>query len=78
MTKETNQIAEAIVTAARLLGNGNATTSLGAIEALGMAQKDALNNIAFSLDGIAMAIGELASAISKRSEQESTEEDAPV
>jgi hypothetical protein len=58
-----NEIAESIIKAARLLGNGNASTDLGAIEALGMAQERGMDTIAASLDRVAYAIEKLAYAI---------------
>ena len=65
MNEEKNQIAEAIIKAACYLGNGDAMTSMGAIEALGLVHKegmesiaDALNNISVSIDGLARAIEE--------------------
>lgn len=64
MTKETNQIAEAILRAAHLLGKGNAHTPMGAIELLASAQKDGLQSISYSLENVAAAIEHLAEAVS--------------
>ena len=63
MNEEKNQIAEAIVKAAQLLGNGNAATSMGAIEALGLVHKEGLESIAHALTHISVSIDDLASAI---------------
>ena len=55
-----NELSNAIIQAAKILGNGDASTSYGAIEAHGMAIKEsgllcssALNNIADQLSRIA-------------------------
>lgn len=58
-----NEIAEAIVKAARLLGNGSASTDLGAIEALGMVQERGMDAIASALGDVARAIEILAYAV---------------
>jgi hypothetical protein len=52
-----NEIASAILTAAKLLGNGNACTEMGAIEALGTVHKEGMADIADALRDIASAIG---------------------
>lgn len=51
-----NNIALAITSAARDLGNGGAATPMGAIEAHGLAIKEAANVIAEALSAVAMAI----------------------
>jgi len=56
-----NEIAEAIIKAARLLGN--ASTDLGAIEALGVVQERGMDAIASALGDVARAIETLAYAI---------------
>jgi len=49
-----NQIASAIIRAANLLGNGDAATTMGAIEALSVVHKEGMNNIAGALhEGLA-------------------------
>ena len=58
-----NETAEAIIKAARLLGNGNASTDLGAIEALGVVQDRGMEAIASALWGVARAIETLAYAV---------------
>jgi hypothetical protein len=62
-----DEIAEALYslsnnvsTALKYLGNGDAATPMGAIEAHGKAILDASERIALSLDGIAEAINRLA------------------
>ena len=54
-----NEIASAILTAAKLLGNGDACTDMGAIEALGKAHKEGMADIVDALRDIASAIGYL-------------------
>ena len=74
MSEDKNQIAEAIVRAAVLLGNGNAITPMGAIEALsvvhkqGLAEiadvhKEGLESIADALNNISVSIDELSISI---------------
>ena len=46
MNEDRNQIADAIIKAACYLGNGDAMTSMGAIEALGVVHKEGLAEIA--------------------------------
>ena len=62
-----NEIAQAITDAARLLGNGDADTSLGAIEALGRVHQQGMDEIASSLlsglHEVARAIETLAYAV---------------
>ena len=58
-----NETAEAIIKAARLLGNGNASTDLGAIEALGVVQERGMDAIASALGDVARAIETLAYAV---------------
>jgi spore maturation protein SpmA len=73
MMLDEEAIASAILRAASMLGNGNASTPMGAIEAHGlksfegMAQvSDSLDGIAYSLDNIASAITYLADAIKEK------------
>ena len=54
-----NEIASAILTAATLLGNGDACTDMGAIEALGKVHKEGMADIADALRDIANAISYL-------------------
>ena len=61
--EEMDQLCSAIIRAAKLLGNGDASTSFGAIEAHSMSVKDsgilcsdALNNIAEQLSRIATVL----------------------
>lgn len=49
--------------ALRDLGNGNAATSLGGLEAHGMTMLEGANNIAGALAGVAEAINRLAEAV---------------
>jgi hypothetical protein len=46
MNEDRNQIADAIIKAACYLGNGDAATSMGAIEALGVVHKEGMQEIA--------------------------------
>jgi len=66
-------IAAAILRAASMLGNGNASTPMGAIEAHGLKSyqgmegiSNSLDGVAYSLDGIANAIMYLADAIKEK------------
>ena len=66
-------IASAILRAADMLGNGNASTPMGAIEAHGLKSyqgmeeiSNSLAGVAYSLDGIANAIMYLADAIKEK------------
>ena len=54
-----NELGDAIIGAARMLGNGDASTNLGAIEALGMAQERGMNRIAQAIETLAHAVQEL-------------------
>ena len=74
MNKEKNEIAEAIIKAACYLGNGDAATSMGAIEALGLVHKEGMQeisethregmeSIANALLAISVSIDHLAKAI---------------
>ena len=74
MNEERNQIADAIIKAACFLGNGDAMTSMGAIEALGVVHKEGmreiadvhkegLESIADALNNISVSIDDLAKAI---------------
>lgn len=58
-----NEIAQAIIEAARLLGNGDAATSMGAIEALGRVHMQGMEGIEGGLYQIATAIEKLAYAV---------------
>jgi hypothetical protein len=65
--KDQNAIAKAIRYAAWTLGTGDAATTMGAIEALAMTQKEALSSlgdsISFALNDVAEALREVANAI---------------
>lgn len=65
--KTENEIASAIIEAAHLLGNGDAATPMGAIEALSKVHREGMAEIADSLrEGmieIADSLREIASAI---------------
>ena len=74
MNEDRNQIADAIIKAACYLGNGDAMTSMGAIEALGVvhkegmqeiaeAHREGLESIADALNNISVSIDVLAKAI---------------
>ena len=54
--KNENEIASAILKAAHLLGNGDAATPMGAIEALGKVHREGMAEIADALREIACAI----------------------
>lgn len=56
-------IAAAILRAASMLGNGNANTPMGAIEAHGMKSFEGMEHVSNSLDGIAFALDNIADAI---------------
>lgn len=67
MNEEKNQIADAIIKAACYLGNGDAMTSMGAIEALGVVHKEGLAEIANvhreGLESIADALNNISVSI---------------
>ena len=54
---------QAIAGALRCLGNADASTPMGAIEAFGKVVEDQTNLLSVSLDNIAEAIKELAAAV---------------
>lgn len=56
------ELGEAIIKAAKLLGNGDAVTNYGALEALGMAHKQGMEEISNSIEG---GLYEIARAIEK-------------
>jgi hypothetical protein len=64
--KNENQIAGAIIKAAQLLGNGDAATSMGAIEALGLVHKEGLEKIQMALLEVSVSLDDVAEAISAR------------
>jgi uncharacterized ferredoxin-like protein len=60
MTTKQNEIAAAILEAARHLGNGNAATNgIGAIEGYAIINKEGMEDIAAALNNIAEAIDRL-------------------
>jgi hypothetical protein len=67
MNEDRNQIADAIIKAACYLGNGDAMTSMGAIEALGVVHKEGLAEIADvhreGLESIADALNNISVSI---------------
>ena len=74
MNEDRNQIADAIIKAACYLGNGDAASSMGAIEHLGVVHKEGmqeiadvhkegLESIADALNNISVSIDDLAKAI---------------
>jgi hypothetical protein len=74
MIEDRNQIADAIIKAACYLGNGDAASSMGAIEHLGVvhkegmqeiaeAHREGLSEIALALTHISVSIDDLARAI---------------
>ena len=74
MNENRNQIADAIIKAACFLGNGDAASSMGAIEHLGVVHKEGmqeiaevhregLESIADALNNISVSIDGLAEAI---------------
>lgn len=77
MNEDRDQIADAIIKAACYLGNGDAATSMGAIEALGVVHKEGmreiadvhkegLESIADALNNISVSIDFLANVIEKK------------
>ncbi len=64
--KNENQIADAILKAANLLGNGDAATPMGAIEALGAVHKESLSNLTDALWGISSSLNDVADAIREK------------
>ena len=67
MNEDRNQIADAIIKAACYLGNGDAMTSMGAIEALGVVHKEGMREIADvhkeGLESIADALNNISVSI---------------
>ena len=67
MNEDRNQIADAIIKAACYLGNGDAITSMGAIEALGVVHKEGMQEIAEvhreGLESIADALNNISVSI---------------
>lgn len=76
--KEENEIVEAIMSAASLLGTGNAATSMGALEYVGSAIEISGKDIGNALRDIATAINRLAVAYEDRTEEESAREPYPT
>jgi len=60
---EVAEAIEKIAMALKYLGNGDASTTMGAIEAHGMAIKESSETISSSLNSIAIALTEIAIAI---------------
>lgn len=67
MNEDRDQIADAIIKAACYLGNGDAMTSMGAIEALGVVHKEGMREIADvhkeGLESIADALNNISVSI---------------
>ena len=67
MNEERNQIADAIIKAACYLGNGDAASSMGAIEHLGVVHKEGMQEIAEvhreGLESIADALNNISVSI---------------
>ena len=67
MNEDRNQIADAIIKAACFLGNGDAATSMGAIEHLGVVHKEGMQEIAEvhreGLESIADALNNISVSI---------------
>ena len=67
MNEDRDQIADAIIKAACYLGNGDAMTSMGAIEALGVVHKEGMREIADvhreGLESIADALNNISLSI---------------
>ena len=61
-------IASAILRAASMLGNGNASTPMGAIEAHGLKSFEGMEQISNSLDGVAYSLDNIADAINALAE----------
>lgn len=51
-----SHLASAVVKASKLLGNNDAATQMGALEAFGLVMKEGMHEIAVALDSIASAI----------------------
>jgi hypothetical protein len=68
------ELGEAIIKAAKLLGNGDAVTNYGALEALGMAHKQGMEEISSSIERglheIAHAIEALSYAVAALKDNE--------
>jgi hypothetical protein len=68
------ELGEAIIKAAKLLGNGDAVTNYGALEALGMAHKQGMEEISSSIERglheIARAIESLSYAVAALKDNE--------
>ena len=63
MMLDEEAIAAAILRAASMLGNGNANTPMGAIEAHSVKSYEGMTHASESLDGIAYALDNIATAI---------------
>lgn len=64
------EIANAIVKAANLLGNGNASTPMGAIEAHGLVNKEGYDKVATGLHDIADALRDMVELIREQAGKE--------
>jgi len=64
------ELGSAIIKAAKILGNGDAATNFGAIEAFGMAHRESMEGIAGALDNIARAIESLSYAVAALKDNE--------
>lgn len=60
-----NNVAEAIIQAAKLLGNNNANTEMGALEAHGLMVKESGELISASLDACSCAFEDMAYQLSR-------------
>lgn len=67
--KEQNEIANAIIRAAELLGNNGAATSMGALETLGKTHLDSMQMIANALNNIAMALERMTDTVEELSDR---------
>lgn len=61
-------IASAILRAASMLGNGNASTPMGAIEAHGLKSFEGMERISDSLDGVSYSLELIADSINALAE----------
>ena len=64
------ELGNAIIKAAKILGNGDALTNFGALEALGMAHRDGMESIAGALSDIARAVESLSYAVAALKDNE--------
>ena len=64
------ELGNAIIKAAKILGNGDALTNFGALEALGMAHREGMEGVERGLYEIARAIESLSYAVAALKDNE--------